>query len=270
MRFHHAATLFAVACCIAPAPLFSGCNSYTGNVRTELVSEERVEEKISRDNLDIETLNLPTPDKPFVKIKVSWVFRKEYKIQKTFKVLREYYPYDAATEILEVVSSPFMFLLSLPVGLLMAPTELLVTSGENPGELISWHLMKMPFEFIHPGFNSDDWALKKNVYGKQASFEDTGTPKIEDSPLIEEKTDKIGKGAKITVVLPDLNRSLALKADDSGTALFRITEGMAALSQEGKPLTIRLNIAFADRTATKDVVIEPAALTEIYEKLMLG
>ncbi len=248
----------------------SGCNSYTGAVRNELVSEKRIEEKVSKDELDVEMLNLPTPEKPFVKLKISWVFRKEYRVQKTFKVLREYYPYEAGNEILEVVSSPFMFLLSLPAGLLMAPFELLLSKDAKDGRLTSWNLMKMPFEFIHPAYNSDEWAVKANVYGKTAMFEDTGTPNVENSPVIEQKEDKIASGARVTVILPELNKSMSLRADDSGTALFRLTDSQAQLSQEGKGLTIRFSISFGDRKATREVIIDPSALGEIYEKLVMG
>ncbi|MHC4780380.1 MAG: hypothetical protein ACYTFG_17560, partial [Planctomycetota bacterium] len=102
-----------------------GCKTYTGKEKTDFVEEKVVDENVVLDDLSFKALTPPRAEKARLEIQMSWDFQREYHMQKTFRVFREYYPYDPTWEILEVLSAPFLFLTVLPTGLLVAPVELI-------------------------------------------------------------------------------------------------------------------------------------------------
>lgn len=265
-------------------PFLTGCHAYTGHVKTELVKEERVDEAVVRDDLAVEVLNAPSARRPYLKVKVDWEFRKEYRIQKTWRVLREYYPYEGQREVLEVLSSPFLLLLSLPAGLVMAPFEFLyreasagskeegASGGDEAGAdpYLFWQMVKLPFLCLNPAGNADEWAAKRNVYGKETAFEDTGAPRVEKGPVQAEAFRKLAPQARVTVILPEANKSFSLRTDGKGTAVFKIPEALARLSMEGKGLTLKLRITFGKKKTVRDIPVDVDTLTEIYESLVMG
>ena len=153
----------------------------------------------------------------------------------------------------------------------MAPFEAIYgATQETYDDYLSWQMIKLPFECLHPGSNADEWGGKQNVYGKKLLLEDTGVPKIEKGPVKVDEESKQAARARITVILTELNKSSSIRADSRGRAHFVITENIARLSQEGKGLTIRLRVVYGKKQTTKEVKIDPDTLAEIYENLMMG
>jgi len=248
-----------------------GCHAYTGEVKTELVKNERVDVEVVRDDLVVSVLQAPSPAHPYIKVRVHWDYRKEYRVQKTFRVLREYYPYEGSREVLEMVSSPFLFLLSLPVGLVMAPFEFIYAEVDQEHDtFLSWQMIKLPFLCINPAGNADEWAAKKNIYGKKTLFENTGVPKIEKGAIQAETFRRSAAKARVTVVLPEINKSFTVRTDRTGAAVFRITEALARISMDGKGLGIKMKITYGKKRATREFTVDPGTLMEIYESLVMG
>jgi hypothetical protein len=275
----------------------AGCNVYTGAVRSEFVQEERMDERILRDEIAIDAPGVPSPSAPRLEIKISWNFQQEYRIRKFYRQYREFLPYDPVTEVLEVLSSPFLFLTALPAGIVMAPFELIAsalgvepaaavrdtteaTPGmENAGQdlespspealdkFLFWKLATLPFLFLNPAGNSDSWGLETNVYGKTPEYERLADLKeLVDTPPPEEWTRAAG-GAGVTVTIVETGDRVSLSADDKGLAAFPITEQRAQISQEGKGLTLRVEAAFQGKKAVRQFLVSPETLETIYETL---
>jgi hypothetical protein len=152
--------------------LLVGCRTYTGVEKVEFIEEQVVDESVVVDDLALKALHLPVPGKAQLEIHVRWDFRREYHLQKTFRVFREYYPYNPAWELLEVLSAPFMFLTVFPTALLTAPFELFGgAGGKGSKDYLFLKMLGLPFMFLNPGGNADAWVGKDNVYGKKPELE---------------------------------------------------------------------------------------------------
>lgn len=257
-----------LASCLAAVPL--GCKAYTGVVQKELIEEERVQEKVVRDDLEASGVHLPAPGEPHLGLAITWNLAKEYRIRKKFRIFREYYPFDASRELLEVPSAPFLLITALPFSLLMAPVELIAGGGGEEGDsYVFTKMFTLPFEFLHPGWNANRWVDRKNVYGKEPEMEDAGLETADPGPVQTEERSTPAAGAEVVLVVPEAEAEFKLQADEEGRVVFPIEVDLAALSQAGQGITLQLVATFEERTLRAEYAIPPEILERIYETLRL-
>ncbi|MHC4598910.1 MAG: hypothetical protein ACYS47_07890 [Planctomycetota bacterium] len=250
--------------------LLVGCRTYTGVEKVEFLEESVVDESVVVDDLAMKALHLPDPGKAQLEIHVRWDFRREYYMQKTFKVFREYYPYNPAMELLEVVSAPFMFLTVFPTALLTAPFELLGgAGGKESGDYLFTKMLALPFMFLNPGGNADTWVGQENVYGKKPELEDAGTRTDPKGPLIVDEKHEDAAGAKLAVRVVETDQTFEIQADEKGKASLPIAVEMAEISQEGKGLTFEVTALYQDKESEETFEVDAETLETIYEALKL-
>jgi hypothetical protein len=265
------------------AAFLAGCQVYTGFVRNEFVEQERMDERVLRDELAIEVPAEPRPSAPTLELKILWNFEQEYKIRKYYRVYREYLAYDPWMEVLEILSSPFLFLTVLPTSVVLAPIELACTAlggdlaaaaaapdpegGDAGGSTIRsgsrtilddflfLRMAALPFEFLNPAGNADRWVAGGNVYGKVPQYEREGslTDRVEIPP--NEQWTRDAAGAQVIVRIVET------------AAKFSITAQAAEVSQAGKGLTLRIEASYEGKKAAREVSISPETLETIYEAL---
>ena len=95
-------------------------------------------------------------------------------------------------------------------------------------------------------------------------------PKIEKGAIQAETFRRSAAKARVTVVLPEINKSFTVRTDRTGAAVFRITEALARISMEGQGLGIKMKITYGKKRATREFTVDPGTLMEIYESLVMG
>jgi hypothetical protein len=197
--------------------LGSGCHSYTGIVKKEFVREERVDEVVVQDELSLKAEHRPVPGKAYFDLEIRWDLQREFHLQKIHHVYREYLPFEPIFEVLEILSAPFLFLTVLPTSLLVAPIELTASPKvDEAGDFLFVRMALLPFKFLNPGVNADEWGRKSNVYGKVPAFEDCGLEMDEKGPKQTEERHEGVEGADLDVEIPQLGRRLKLKTGPGG------------------------------------------------------
>ncbi|MHC5037376.1 MAG: hypothetical protein ACYTHM_08690, partial [Planctomycetota bacterium] len=182
----------------------------------------------------------------------------------------EYYAFDPKWELVEVISSPFLFLTVLPMSIAMLPVELAVTGGgEKDKEFYFFRMFKLPFAFLNPFGNADQWVDLDNVYKKKPEVEEAGfRTEIGEETLSEERHENAA-GAKIKIHVPEVDRTFQLEADDRGKVRLPIAVDMAEVSQLGKGLTLKVTVQFKEKEVEGEFQVGRDTLEGIYEALKL-
>jgi hypothetical protein len=140
---------------------------------------------------------------------------------------------------------------------------------DEKGNFLFLKMITTPFAFLNPGGNADSWGGEKNVYGKEPAFEDAGLRTEEKGPKQTDEKHEKAAGAAVTVTVEELGKTVSLKTDGKGAAHLVIGEDWAEISQEGKGLTLNVDVTFQGKKAASKHSISPEDLEAIFEAALL-
>jgi hypothetical protein len=91
----------------------------------------------------------------------------------------------------------------------------------------------------------------------------------EKGPKQTDEKHERAAGAVVTVTVEELEKTVSLKTNGKGAAHVVIGEEWAEISQEGKGLTLKVDVTFQGKKATSKHSISPEDLEAIFKAALL-